>query len=178
MTTIEKCISGIAVAVWMSSCTTAPAPEPVAVQAGLPLSIEGENPVSEVGIVRNRAAARRGKTLWLRAGQQAEYRVRVDTAGSYALALHYSNDAGSSISEGRADFLIVSVNGTAMPPPIVTVNTRPPGAEAGAGWNEFVTSDWVRLGKLNPGIHTIALLVDDADDFGVEIDRIEIRVAE
>lgn len=142
------------------------------VAIAMPVTIEGEAPVKAIGEVMQRTNARRGHALLLKCGERAEYFAKVDAEGSYALRVQYSND-----DEGKGDDIVVMLEGSRAGT-FHSQNTRKEGTKAGDGWNEFVESPDMKLGILSAGEHTISLLVDDGDAFGIEIDRLTVVQAE
>lgn len=156
--------------VWLSAQQIVAAGESVATV--MPVTIEGEAPVKAIGEVMQRTNARRGHALLLKCGESAEYLAKVDAEGSYTLRVQYSND-----DEGKGDDVVVMLDGSRVGM-FHSQNTRKEGTKAGDGWNEFAESTEIKLGNLSAGEHTIGLLVDDGDAFGIEIDRLTIVQAE
>jgi len=149
------------------SCMTTPPPAPPpTVTSELPASVEGEACRRQEGKTSLRKDAKHGKTLLLKAGQQAEYLIQLEEAGDYALVVRYGND-----DSDRGDDLIVIANGRRVAA-FHANNTRRDNQKPGEGWNEFAESDALILKGLPAGENTIALYIDDADAFGVEIDRL------
>lgn len=161
---------GCACAAVVAGCATQVAkPVAVPVLSSEPVGIERETPLATVGQVMSRTNAKREHTLLLQAGETAEYRVKVDAEGTYRLRVRYSND-----DPGKCDDVVVKVDGRHMKP-FHSQNTRTGGMQPGDGWNAFVESPDVPLGLLTAGEHTIAVLIDDADAFGIELDRLTIE---
>lgn len=134
----------------------------------IPGTIEGENPRNAVGKVMSRTNAKREHSLLLKYGAAAEYSANYGADGTYVLQVRYSND-----DAGKCDDIIVMVGGMPVGK-FHSKNTRKEGSRAGDGWNEFIESPEITLGNLAAGEHTIGLLVDDGDAFGIEIDRLTI----
>lgn len=117
--------------------------------------------------VRSRTNARRQETLWLQRGEETSFPAAIETEGDYLIRIFYSND-----DEGRCDDVLVKVDGRRKAK-FHTENTRKPGMKGGEGWNEFAVSKDIPVGHLSNGIHTVTVLIDDGDAFGVEIDRLD-----
>lgn len=146
--------------------------QPMSESVIIPGTIEGEHPARAAGKVKSRTNARREHTLLIKYGEMAEYTAIVGADGPYLLQIRYSND-----DAGKCDDVVVMLDGSRVGM-FHSQNTRKEGTKAGDGWNEFAESTEIKLGNLSAGEHTIGLLVDDGDAFGIEIDRLTIVQAE
>ncbi len=161
-----SCVVAIVLSAGCATKLVEPAVVPVV--SSMPATIEGEKPLTAVGKVMSRTNARQEHTLLLKAGETAEYRVKVDTESSCTLRVRYSND-----DPGKCDDLVLVIDGRRVGG-FHSQNTRKDGMQPGEGWNEFVESQSIEIGSLTAGEHMIGLLVDDCDAFGIEIDRVTI----
>lgn len=150
---------GIVGILWFVLNTPAPIPPP----PGLLLEHEAELDTSGGGVVRDRSEASAAKSLLLVQNQQAAWTAILPQDGSYELDVQYSND-------GPTDLVSVMIDGQEP----VSFETKKTGS-FGNGWNKFVTATCM-VGPLSRGKCEIVLMVEKADEKGVEIDRMQLRM--
>lgn len=136
------------------------------------LSIEGENHIGVSGTNINRTAASgalagKGFAHLLLPGETVEYNAVIESPGAYVLRVRYSND-----DAGPGDDVLVKVGGKRKAR-FHAVNTRGPEIKLGDGWNVFTNSTDMAIGQLEQGENTVALILENSDGYGVEIDRLE-----
>ena len=136
------------------------------------LRIEGENHIGVSGTNINRSAASgalagMGYAHLLLPGETAEYNAAIESPGTYALRVRYSND-----DAGPGDDVLVKVNGKRKAR-FHAVNTRGPETKLGDGWNVFTHSPDMVIGQLREGDNALSLVLENSDGYGVEIDRLD-----
>ncbi len=156
--------SGVAVGwmYWSLPCSIVHPPEPDPAHTSISAH-EAELNISGGGVVMVRSNASGAKTLNLRHDQRILWTAMATQDGLYELDLRYSND-------GSADIICVIVDGRELAP----FETKVTGT-FGNGWNQFLSAT-LPVGALPKGKHDIVLSVEKADELGVEIDTMELRV--
>jgi len=122
---------------------------------------EGEQFESATGGAEIQRGAACGAKVWhMELGQAATYAFSIGTSTPLNLSLRYSND-----DLGVGDDLEVLVDGVVMGN-FHTIDTL--------DWNVFVQSPLIPLGMLSAGNHTVTLVVNGSDGFGVDVDLLEM----
>ena len=167
-----KKTGGVSVLVAVALAVTAAIAQEAQVTEFEDLSIEGENHIGVSGTNINRTAASgavagMGFAHLLLPGETVEYNAVIESPGAYVLRVRYSND-----DAGPGDDVLVKVNGKRKAR-FHAVNTRGPKTKLGDGWNVFTNSPDMAIGQLEQGENTVALILENSDGYGVEIDRLD-----
>ena len=148
----------------LSPATTHAAPDnPDAAPSQIVL--EGEQ-CQGPGSIMPRGNASQRETAYLFTGYQRVCPFEVEVAGKYQVLARYSNDGYTDVVEISLD------NATVGQFP--TRDTRPMGDVPGSGWNNFLTSGVLGTVSLTPGKHQLSFKVLSSDQYGVEIDTVEL----
>jgi hypothetical protein len=119
-----------------------------------------------------RGNASNKRTVLLFAGDSLTIRFNYPTQARYSLKVRFSNDGPGTPLEQ------VQVSLDSQPVGTFTAdNTRSTGMAPGTGWNEFLESPALGPLSLTPGPHTFVLAISGGDQYGVEIDSINLNLA-
>ncbi|MCO6459339.1 MAG: hypothetical protein J5I93_28855 [Pirellulaceae bacterium] len=144
----------------------------IAIDAGFVTAAAGYAVQAEAGsgdgTIMPRGNAAGGQTVHLGADQTRTIVAAVPVRTEYTLQVRYSND-----NFGPTETLEVFVDGQS----IGTFSAEDTG-NFGAGWNVFADSPALGPVALDPGEHTISLLVTGGDGYGVEVDQVTLRHAD
>jgi hypothetical protein len=119
------------------------------------------------GGVRQRGNASGNLTVWMHELEERTFEFSTDESSMLQVVISYSND-------GNTDRIGLALNGQSLGS-VLTTSTRNPGSLPGTGWNQFQNTAAVSTETAVPaGNHTLTVVVESADEFGVEIDKISI----
>lgn len=144
---------------------------PLVTRSAPPINLEGENGSCDEPVIE-RSNASNGYTILLVSGRFCQW-IAESESSHYTIEIRYSNDQDES---DPLETVTVLVDGEKVGQ-FQAANTRPPGQDSGAGWNEFRSSGPIETDMLVAGSHEIIVLVSHGDDFGLEIDTVMLKPA-
>lgn len=117
--------------------------------------------------VHHRANASGNRVVWMFAGEYLNINFCIDQSRNVSIRdFMHSNDGGS-------DVLSVLLDGISVGE--ITTLER---SNSGAYWDEFLGSGQIgERSELDPGQHTVTLIVARADMYGVEVDSVVVDMA-
>ncbi len=144
--------------------TTTPRPPPSqpSPQRLIPLEGEDGQPVYQV---MDRGNASQQQTMWLHRGESLRFGFTLQAAARYQLVVRYSND-----NNGALEQVTLRIDGLQR-----TFSAQDTG-NFGEGWNVFREESVGTPVNLRRGDHSLVISVSGGDGYGIEIDRVRLRL--
>ena len=111
------------------------------------------------------------KTLRLKKGIVASYKIHIPKKQDYDLIVRYSND-----DTGEGDDVLISFKNDFIS--FHSIDTKEEGGPAGSGWSNFVETEPLHLDLLEEGDEYISFVIIDEDGYGIELDRFTLQPTE
>ncbi len=130
-----------------------------------PIPREAESGTGD-GSVEPRGNASGQESVLLHDGDSRSMSFDLEEPGTLDFVVRYSND-------GSPDWIQVKLDTTPVGL-FTTQNTRPPGGAPGSGWDVFFSSGPIGSVSIPAGSHTVEVEVLQSDQYGVEIDLVNL----
>ena len=114
-----------------------------------------------------RSHASNERTVLLKLDKSYTTPISVPESAVYEIVVQYSNDNDNSKS---GEHVVISLGGISLG----SFDADDTG-DGGFGWNNFVTSEAIVTERLASGSYGLTLTISGGDDYGLEVDMIEIR---
>lgn len=121
------------------------------------------------GTSMTRSAASGQQTRFLNTDEDIRCTLVVVTPGYYRITIRYSNDNDNSKA---TENIALSLNGVPVSPVLPTEDT----GDSGVGWNTFRETMPSETALLSAGSHTMQVLIQGGDGYGIEIDSVELTL--